>query len=271
MKCQFCGFENEEAFSFCPNCGAATQPSTSEVCAPAQPVNTAAETILQALKHPLFFVLCILVSASCALTLIQSGPDVLSILFTIFLWLTYAKSRKDIADASHLRCVSGTLYAQYIIVNVCAILLIVVGAILGLGLFALGSDLSFVNEMLSELDLGADVLALFGQLSTAVLGTVIFIAFVIAGVLMLVVNLFSTRYIHRFAKSVYQSIASGALTLKHAKAAHGWLWAFGVISGIGALGNLGSGDLVLILSSGASCAAPIIAAILIKKYLLTEE
>ena len=88
---------------------------------------------------------------------------------------------------------------------------------------------------------------------------------------MLAINLFSTRYIHRFAKSVYQSIETGTLELKHAKTTYCWLFAFGIIGGIGFLGTLGSGDLIAILSNGATCAASIIAALLIKKHLLPKE
>lgn len=267
MKCEYCGFENGQDFTFCPNCGASARSSAPAAAV----VNTAAEKVLQALQDTLFLVLCILMSVSCALTLIQSGPDVLSILFTIFFWLIYAQSRKGIADAAHLRSVSGMVYAHYIIVNVVAILVIVVGAIVGLAFGALAGDPAFMNEFMSSLDsLPYDTAALVQSLASAS-GAVILFVFALIGGLMIVINMFSIRYIHRFAKSVYQSVETGTLALKHVKAAHGWLWAFGVISGISLLGDLGSGDLVLVLSSGASCAMPILAALLIKKHLMPKE
>lgn len=271
MKCVNCGYETAQDYAFCPECGTAVQPVTPPAVTPEQPGNPAAETVLQALKHPLFLVLCILMSAYCALTLVSTGPDVLTILFTIFLWLTYAKSREDIADAGHLRCISGTFYANYIITNVFAILVIVMGVILGLALSLIGSDPAFINELISALDLGAEVTSLLGQFSGAVIGIIFLVGLTVAGVLMLTFNLFANHRIHRFAKSVYQSVQTGRLELQHSKAAHSWLWVFGIFSGISLLGELRSGELVPILRGAVDCAMPIIAAILVKNALLDQE
>lgn len=270
MKCAYCGFESEQDFSFCSNCGAAAQ-SSPAVSMSSEPVNAASEKVLNALKDSLFLVLCILMSVSCALTLVDSGPDVLSILFTIFLWLVYAQSRKGVANATHLRSVSGTVYAHYVIINVCAILLVVIGAIIGVAFGALSSDLGFLNEILAELDLGAYETEIISQVLVSVSGAVFFFAFALVGALLIVINMFSIRYVHRFAKSVYKSIESGTLALRHTKATYAWLIVFAVFSGISLLGNLDSGDFILIASNGVSCAMPIIAAILIKKHLTPEE
>ena len=269
MKCESCGFENGQDFTFCPNCGAPAQEPTSEVST--VPTNSAADKILRVLQDRLFLVLCILISVSCALQLINSGLDVLTILFTIFLWLTYAQARKGIADAKQLRCISGTVYAQYVLVNVLSILLIVCAAIIGATFGILASDPALMNELFSAFDAVPIDTNTLAQVLGSLSGIVIFIIFAFIGAAMLVVNLFSNRYIHRFAKSVYQSVESGALELKHAKTAYGWLFAFGIFSGISFLGTLGSGDLIAILADGSACAMPIIAALLIKKYLLTEE
>lgn len=269
MKCEKCGYESQQDFSFCPTCGAAVQeaaPQESIV-----PTNSAADKILRVLQDQLFFVLCILISACCALQLIGGNFDVLTILFTIFLWLTYAQARKGVADVKQLRCLSGTVYAQYILVNVGAILIIVLGVILGAAFGVLVSDPTILNELLSAFDAASIDTATLAQVFGSLSGVVIFIIFAFIGAAMLVVNLFSTRYIHRFAKSVYQSVESGALELKHAKTAYGWLLAFGIIDGLSFLGTLGSGDFAAILAGGATCAAPIIAAVLIKKHLLTNE
>ena len=275
MICKFCGFENGQDFSYCPNCGAPAHMDEAPIPVSPVPVNVAAKKILPALKDTLFLVLCILMSISCGATLISTGPDVLSILFTIFLWLVYAQARKGIADATHLRQVSGTVYAHYVIINVCAILLIVLGGILGLCFSAMVNNAAFMSELVTELELELelgmyDTQALM-QLLPSVSGTLIFVIFVSVGALMLVINIFSIRYIHRFAKSVYKSVESGTLELKHANATYVWLIVFAVCSGLGLLEVLGSGDVMAIVSNGASCAMPILAAILIKKYLLTAE
>lgn len=267
MKCNNCGYELEASFPYCPNCGNAQTSVAPE--APAVPVNTAAMRFLPALKDKLFLVLCILVSVSCAMTLFSTGPDVISILFTIFLWLTFAKAQQDIADEKYLRCISGTYYAHYVILNVSAIIMIVLGVLLSAVLDVLLADESFVGEITGALDsfapgVGSQLSGLFA----AGMGIVFMVIFILVGVIMLVINLFSNRYIHRFAKSVYKSIEAGQLELQHVNAAHGWLWAFGIFSGIGFLGNLASGDVLLILSSGASAAASIISALLVKKHLV---
>ena len=60
MTCNSCGFVHTEDFSYCPNCGAPAPVSISPENVSAQPVNTAAEKILKALRDPLFLVLSIL-------------------------------------------------------------------------------------------------------------------------------------------------------------------------------------------------------------------
>lgn len=262
MKCANCGFENAQDFSFCPSCGAPTLDSA--------PTNNAAAKILQALKDPLFLVLCILMSVSCFFTLITSGPDVISILFTVFLWLTYAQAHKDIADPKYLRCVSGTLYAHYVLVNVAAVFIIVIGALLTAFTDTI-LDSSAVSALFAELEaeLPAKAMELLYPLLTSGLLTFVFVAFIAVGVGILLVNLFSIRYIHRFAKSVYKSIESGALTLKHANAARVWLYIFGILSG---LSLLSSGDSIsAYLLSAVSCAMPILAAVLMQKHLLNQQ
>ena len=71
------------------------------------PVQTVADRVLPALKDGIFLAICILMSASCLISLSMDSIPLINILATVFLWLTYAQSRKDIVDAKHLRCVSG--------------------------------------------------------------------------------------------------------------------------------------------------------------------
>jgi hypothetical protein len=270
MKCNNCGYETEQEFSYCPQCGATTQQPTAEI-APAEQKNSVAEIIQRILRDQLFLLICILMSVSCGVQLVGSGPNVLSILFTIFLWLAYAQGRTGTVDAKHLRCISGTVYAQYVIVNVGAILVIVIGIILGFAFGTLANNLEIVTEVLSSLDLSAANIMDIQEVFSAVGGTVIFVIFALTGAAMLVLNLFSNRYLHRFAKSVYQSMETGTLELKHTKAAYAWLYVFGIFSGLSLLGNIGSGDLMLIAADLTGCAMPIFAAVLIKKYFMTEQ
>ena len=256
MKCNTCGFTCEQNFSYCPNCGAGPFPAfVSE--------NQAAATVLAALKDNLFLILCVLVSAGCIFSITADNRPLLQILTADLLWLTYAKASKGIADPEQLRCVSGTVYAQYVISYVVAGLLLGLGVLLGL-LFNTLALLPGITDSIPE-----DI-APFVDLLTSAPGTLLFIIFGVAAVCITLLNIFSMRYIHRFAKSVYQSIQKGVLDLKYPNAARIWLFIFAGMNGLSALGSL-SGNFTAALSNGANCAACIIAGILIGKYLMPQE
>lgn len=252
MKCTNCGFENEQSYTVCPQCQTEVRP------------NPAAQAILGALRDPLFLVICILLSVATALSLVGGNLPVIEILFTVFLWLVYSKSSKGIADAKYLRCVSGTMYANYVITYVAAILVAVMGLILAAALKMIVNDPFMLEELLSELG-DVDYAAISGMI-TFLPGSLLLVAFLIAAAAVVVLNIFSNRYIHRFAKSVYQSIETGNLNLKHATVAMVWLFIYGGISGLSCLSSLANG-LLAALGSAASCGACIIAGLLINKYL----
>lgn len=261
MRCNNCGFDSEQDFQFCPTCGAPHD-------APAVQ-NPAAQAILRVLKDKLFLALCILVSASCLLSLAMDSIPLLSILAAVFLWLTYAKSRKDLADAEHLRCISGTVYAQYVLTNVMGVIFIVVGVILCFAFDAIVGNPAFMDAITAEI--GTDILSV-AELTGSILGIVLCVTFIVLGVLVLVLNIFSMRYIHRFIKSVYQSLQQGVADFRNCKATQAWLFIFGGFSGFSALTSLIGGDLPLILSNGLSCALYIVAGMLVRRYFsCTEE
>lgn len=264
MKCNECGYESELGFSYCPGCGAGPQPA-------AVSQNTAAMTVLAALKDNLFLVLCILMSASCILSLAADSLPLISILTTVFLWLVYAQSRKDIADAKQLRNVSGTVYAQYVLNNVLAVLLLVVGVILAAAFGIIAENPDLMDALLGDVMEIEESAFAVSEMLAALSGGILMVVFAIAAILIAVINIFSIRYIHRFAKSVYQSIQTGVLELKHVSATRGWLIVFAVCSGINALSALADDGLVASLSSVISCAVCIIAVILINKYLNPEN
>lgn len=251
MKCPNCGFESELTYPVCPQCQMETQP------------NPAAGKILTALKDSLFLVICILMSATCVLSMAADNLPLINILITVFLWLTYAKSKKDIADTKHLRCVSGAVYANYVVVYVAAGIVAVAGVLLALLSGFLLSDPSFLEMFvgeLAELDQISNMIAL-------VPSGLIMAIFLIVAAGMVVLNIFSQRYIHRFAKSVYQSIEAGNLNLQHANAAKIWLFIFGVLSAVGSLSSLADGNFLLTLSGVAESGAAIFAGILISRHL----
>ncbi len=266
MKCNYCGCENETDFTYCPNCGCSAQELNIAR-------NTAADTILSALKDKLFLVICILITASAGAGILMGSVPLLNVLMTIFLWLTFAQARKDIADARHLRQVSGTVFATYVINYVLAGLVVACGALVAAAFGMIASMPGFLETLFDELAAIDNSFAFSGKdlagLSSAVMsasGTVILIIFAILGGIIALYNAFSLRYIHRFAKSGYQSIEKGTLELEHAGTTFGWLIAFAVFSGISALGSLTSMNLLSAISEGSLCAVYIVSAIWLKKY-----
>ncbi len=266
MKCSHCGYESNEDFIYCTNCGTAVSG------APAVSLNPAADKVLGALTDKLFLTICILMSAASALAVVSGSLPVINILITIFLWLTYAQSLKGFADPNHLRCISGTVYANYVVINVAAIILIVAGAIFALT-FGIAADAVELLEMIelelnnAGVDLGSFGLA-EGVLS--IIGWALGFAFVIAGAILLVFNLLGMRKIHRFAKSVYQGILTQNTEFENPQAVKNWLIFFAVCGCISTLSSL-SADLIAALSNGCVAATEILAIIMIKKYFLSAE
>lgn len=260
MKCIQCSFDSEQDFRYCPVCGAE---QTAQIVQ-----NSAAQTVLCALKDKLFLALCILVSASCILSLAADIIPLLSILATVFLWITYAKSRQDIADYQQLRRISGTIYAQYVITNVLGVLFMVVGVICIAAFDAIVESSAFLDVITQEL--GTDILPI-AELTGTIWGAVFVAVFMIIGVLILVLNIFSMRYIHRFVKSIYQSIPNGVLELKHVNAAKVWLFIFGGFSGFSALTSVLGSQMLIALTNGIGCGIYIIAGLLVNKYFIPKS
>ncbi len=274
MKCYHCGYENELDFGYCPSCGRPSMPCVSE--------NPAAATLLAALKDNLFLIICILMTAACGLSIVAENMPLLNILITIFLWLTYAQAKKGVAEAKHLRQISGTVFAQYIITYVLAGLLVFMGVICGVAFGILAATPEFAEELLLAFGELEQEFAQFGEFGTfdifgeygsfvgtfaSVIGIVIFAIFTFVGIVTAVINAFSMRYLHKLAQSAYQSIEKGRLELKHVGAARGWLIVFAVCTGLSALGSLSEYMPMLALSEGCLCAVDILCVVLINKYL----
>ncbi len=256
MKCTNCGFESELEYPVCPQCQAEIRP------------NPAAQKILSVLKDPLFFVICILMSVSTALSLMAGNLPLINILITVFLWLTYAQSCKGIADANHLRCVSGAVYANYVITYVSAGLVVVVGLIFTVAFGLILGQPGIFESLLSEF-IDMDYAA-FAQAFAIIPSGIILFIFIFAAAIIVVINIFSMRYIHRFVQSVYQSIGAGVLKLKHVPAAKICMFIFGGVTAFSCLANLASTDLQTLLISASGSAVYIIAGLLIRKHLSEE-
>lgn len=268
MKCTQCGYETDQSFQYCPNCGAVILPKTVSR-------NPAADKILSLLKDNLFLVICILVSANCGLSIVWGDLPLLSVLLTVFLWLTFAQSRKDIADPKYLRDISGTVYASYVINYVVFILLFVVGILLSLvlGFFAKDPNMFYPYiEYIGEFDLEGFLIPgmSLAELILSISGWVIIAAAAVISLVGILINALGLRKIHRMVKSVYVSILSGNLRIEKANAAKNWLFVFGAFSALSAASAL-VGDPRLGIAEGCNAAAMILGGILVRKHLVIEE
>jgi len=107
-------------------------------------------------------------------------------------------------------------------------------------------------------------LDLTGDLLSSVL-FVLCIVFILVGAVGIVINYFSLGNIHKFLKSVYQSVDAEKMLFVKYRVASTWLIVLGVLSGISAVGSLTT-DVFGFLANGAGAAAMIVAGVYIKKY-----
>ena len=228
------------------------------------PVQTVADKILPVLKDSLFLAICILMSVVSLISLSLGNLPVIEILATVFLWLTYAQATKGLVDTKHLRCISGTVYAQYVITYVVAGLIFVAGIIIAAAFSLVMQDPGLAGSIQSALYGLNDTAAILSGLILAGSGILIMVIFAACAGLAVLVNIFITRYIHRFIKSVYTSVNANTLELKYVTAASVCLFIISGCSGISALTALPS--VTAMLYNGTTCATTLIAGLLIRKH-----
>ncbi len=277
MKCNKCGYEYNGDYAFCPNCGEsirATEQEPPKQENTAQPIslNPAADKVLAALKDNLFLALCILISVKCLFSFSENGLPVFDILYTIFLWLVFADSRKGFANERHLRRVSGTVYASYVVVNVASIILIVSSLITVVAL-AVASSTQMIQDFISQIfdEIGEEVA--FSQMPgevTPFFVLVFMLVLIVALVAILVINLVGISKIHKFAKSIYMGIIFQNPNFENPIAVKNWLMFFGVCSAISVVTSLGAG-FEMVISSGCGAAATIIASVLVNKHFVDRQ
>ncbi len=272
MKCQKCSFEIQEGMGFCSKCGTPVtytpqpeQPIQSEPSA--NIFNPFAERMMSAVQDKLFLAICILMTVSCGCSILSGSlPDILHILFTIFLWLAFASGRKGILPTNHLRCVSGTVYANYVISNVVSGIFIVCGIILSVSFGTIAKlGEGYLYELMDEFGFNLNLSVDIAQIGIAAIGLIFGFAFIFVAALILIFNLLGMKKIHRFVKSAYQSVDSPAPYFANPVSAKNWLMFFGVCSAVASLSSLESG-IVAFFASASLGVAGILASVLIGKY-----
>lgn len=255
MQCTRCGFQCDEGLRFCPNCGLPLP----------RPLNQGCTQILQAVSSTLFLLICIFISATVVFSISMGSMPLIQILLAVFLWLAYAQAKKGNPDPGQLRCVSGTLYAEYIITFVGAGCVALCGILVSFLFSALTSDPTILTYSLQQAGLDQatiQTVEYYLGLITAVPTALIMIGFLVAAVLMVVINIFSLGTIHKFAKSVYQSLETGNVQLKKVKAAKVWLFILGGLNALSAVSILAT-SVSSFLIYGCSAAAAILAGVLV--------
>jgi hypothetical protein len=267
MKCNNCGFEYEDSLRVCPNCESNSQLAVISL-------NPAADKVSAAITDGLFLVMCILMSASCIFGLLVGRIPTLNILFTIFMWLAYAQARKGILDSTHLRSLSGTTFAMYVINYVAAGLVALAGFMIAFVLSVLVQSPVSLEEVTSLIEIENPVISQFVTNIIIKFGGLIGFVIVIIAVLMIVINILGYNKIHKFAKSVYQSIDMNTIGFQNAKTTKIWLYiiaAYTLVSGVYNMQGTDYESLSYLISDVCTALTAIFAGVLIGKYLQEEN
>lgn len=254
MKCVNCGHDNEENARFCQGCGAALETNR----------NSLSELMLQLLNDNMFMVLCILLSVSVGFSLITANFSVVNILMTIFLWLVFAQSKEGNSSPKHMRCVSGTIFASYIIQWVLCCIYALTGLFFTVLYFMSKDRLweAFYSEF------GSYFGKYFGVFNSV--ADVVLILFSIGLIIMAIVgaclNAFGRRTIHRFAQSLYKNLEYGQANVVKCGAAQAWMIVYGVINALSAALSLSGGNLSTFLEKGCMSTVFIMGSVLVNKY-----
>ena len=254
MKCPYCNYENESDFTSCPRCGLTQRQEKKE---------EGKSPVLSALRDNMFLVLCVLVSASCLGSMSFGGLPLIGILLTVFLWLTYAASRRGVADSEHLRCVSGTIYADYVLTSVLFWLNLALAILMAVLWLFFPYILTQLGEVLDEFPL-YDIAGLMGFISVP--GIVITVISTVIDLAILLIGVLGLRRIHRFARSLYRSIKAEDAQIEYATDASKWLIALAVVNAVSAASAILEFDASGFVADGCIAAAMIVASLLIRKY-----
>jgi len=263
LKCSNCGYENNQG-GFCTNCGCPLSVEPTPLTEADASRAFALKKIVDIATDNLFFVVCILLSASVVLEAVTDSINIINLLIMIFAWIFFANGRKGIPDPRRVQCISGTVYFIYIM-NYVASGLILFGA----GLASYGLSVASFNKMEAEAVLQKYG---YGQYATVleILFSASWIILVIGMILvagMLVFNIFGWKNIHAFVKSVHESASNGNPDYKCCKTARNWLIVFAVLNGIATI----STNIMAMLVAAIPVALQIIGAMIINKHFICSQ
>ena len=260
MKCDNCGLEYDESLGACPNCG------------PVIPIslNPTADRVHALLTDGLFLAVCVLISASCFFAIVGGGGlPVIHILFMIFLWLAFSQAKNGFTDSTHIRKISGTVFAVYVIGFIAAGLLALCGVIASIALSAVSKTPDAANQIISNFTSSFSVDEKILNSVLSVSGIAVFIITAIVVAIMIIVNIFAYGRIHKFVQSVYRSIDMNSTNFVYVKDAKIWLFILGGLLLVSAAltGVSDKASVMSAISNACSGLTAIFSGVLINKYL----
>lgn len=256
MKCSNCGCDNAENARFCQRCGSA-------LAIDRHPLS---ERMLRLLNDNIFMTLCILYSVSTGFSLISGGVPIVGIIMTTFLWLVFAQRKNGIITPKHLRYISGTIFASYVINWVLCCIVAFCGLFLAVLPFTM-NKVELWNIIYPEIDSYIN-----GYFEDFTLITMNFYLLLVSAILIIIaiigacLNVIGRRSIHRFVQSIYKNLECGQINLVRRGRAQVWMMVFGILNGVSAAIALTGGNMDSFLEEGCLSAVFIMSSVLVNKY-----
>ncbi len=270
MFCKQCGRELSPDARFCLHCGAPTSAATNiSGQTPPDPLHT---RLLPLLNDKLFLAICILVSVSFGLGLLGGTIEVLSLLFTIFLWILFSKGRKNEISVKQMRCVSGTLFAGFVVQIVGGSAAIFGGLMCAVAFLALdiGASWDMLVEEVESLG-GTLTLDLPSFMTDSVLWLWLMVLIIlVAGAVMLAAAILLNKRIHSYAKTLYMSANTGLQELPPVRTAAVCMVISGSLQAVSAAFNLLNGNFLGCIPPCCIALCMFFGRTLILKYLDTK-
>ncbi len=267
MRCNYCGQEVSEGAAFCQSCGMGVRPSSEPDSMNRQPVNLIYKHALDMMQDSSFTAVCILLTVATASAFLGGGLDIIKLLLTIFLWIIRSKAKQNVLDTANMRRVSGCVFAMEIIywigMGLSAFIAICFVMILP---YASEYYYLFMEGFGAAFEFGTDFpYAEIATLTASAVIGVMAIAFAIIAVIMLLINLFAIRNIHKFAKSLYMSAEHGGYPPEKIHTAKNWIMVLGILQAVSAVSEILS-SIWGAVATGCVAAAMIISAVLISEH-----
>ena len=235
---------------------------------------------------PLFLTLCIMISVLTCVELAFSNVNVLMVLLTIGMWISYSKARDGEKLGTGAVMISGTLKAMKILLWVSTGIFFFAGMVAVLLSDWLVSDVgdiidAYLPEItfslesmgIADVDIESEIFGLLDSLEAMGLSSFEVISIVITAVgivisaialIMVLMNVFYFRKLHLCAKSICEYEKGNTDEIIYVNAVSNWLMVLGILSAVSAAISLGGGSMI---TEAVTAALYILASVFIKKNL----